>query len=351
MSNSINPLKILVSPLNWGLGHASRCIPIINELLRFKFEVHIVAEDLALELLKLEFPKLQFHQVSSFSIKYSKKGNQTLRVGSSFFKAFTSIKKEKKLFQELHRKYKFDGIISDNRPGAFISGIPSVYITHQTHLKVGMFSLAADELHKKLYKNFTEVWIPDQKQNSLAGDLSKSNSSNHKYIGWLSRAQKTEASVKYKVAVILSGPEPQRSLLEAKVVEQLNTLTGNFILVRGTRLPLKAEVNKNGTTIDLTSSKELDSIVAKSKTVVARTGYSTLMDLQNWQKPALLIPTPGQPEQEYLGKYLSKNFGMLVLTQKELSLKIGLDSAKALKIKSDKKNWENIFQVFLKKTI
>jgi UDP:flavonoid glycosyltransferase YjiC (YdhE family) len=312
--------KVLVSPLNWGLGHASRCIPIIQGYLKKGADVHVASDGDALKLLQNEFPELTFHSLPGYEVKY---GDESGLIASLVFQVpglMKNISAEYMAMQKLQEQENFDLIISDNRPGIKSKKTKSVYLTHQLQFKVKFGGKLAGKMHQMMYKDFDEVWVPDvESPNSLAGELSQSNKPKVKYIGHLSRAQNVLEAKIYDVLLLLSGPEPQRSKLEDELYRQLKSSKLKVALVRGTSVP-RLRTHPKFKIIDLANAKEIDQLVAQSKVVVARTGYSTLMDLSVWKRPCLLIPTPGQPEQEYLGNYLSDNKWAKVVNQKNLNI-------------------------------
>jgi len=211
-------LKILVGILNWGLGHTTRCIPILEALNKQGFEVFIASDGDALALLKKEFPHLKTIALPSYNISYSRNSLfLKWKLLTESPRIFNTIKKEKNLVEKLVRQYKFSGIISDNRWGCRHPEIKSVFITHQYNVLSGLTTYFSSKLHQKYISKFDECWIPDSpKTPNLSGKMGhlKVQQNHIKYIGTLSRFQKKNLKIKYEIAVILSGPEPQRSLLE-----------------------------------------------------------------------------------------------------------------------------------------
>ena len=202
-------------------------------------------------------------------------------------------------------------------------------ITHQLRIPAKadwQSNVASNILHKYIEK-FDACWVPDLASSpNLSGKLSHDVQLEipiH-YIGAVSRFSTTDLPHKYDLAIILSGPEPQRTYLESIIIGQLPSLSGKHILVRGTKAPLGIETQKNITdleVIDLADSTTLNSILNKSKLVMSRSGYTTIMDLVALRKAAILIPTPGQPEQEFLAEHLSERFqGFKFAIQDNLNL-------------------------------
>lgn len=329
MTSLVSNSKLLVCPLNWGLGHASRCISLIRFFLDKGIEVHLATDGDALLLLKREFENLQFHELPAYNIHYSKDGNQSLKLITQLPKINKAVRREHKFIESLCDKHQFTAVISDNRLGAFSRYVPSYYITHQVNIKTGLGSRIASLMHQSFFKNYREIWIPDEESIKLSGELS---SGDHRYIGFLSRAKKKELKPTYRAIAVLSGPEPQRSILEKELLSQFGNTEGPFILVRGSISVLKETIPDNVKVFDLLSGKELDEWVARAKVFIGRTGYSSLMDLLIWNKPAVLIPTPGQGEQEYLAEYINKQFGMYTVKQSQLQIVDQMTKAKAFSL-------------------
>lgn len=295
---------ILVAPLNWGLGHATRCIPIIRSLQANGFAVVIGSDGSSLELLNQEFPKLQTVALPSYQISYAKKRSQFkthfLRRSPKLLKA---IRMEHKVLDSLITTYDLCGIISDNRLGLYTSKVPTVFITHQLQVLSGFTTQITTYLHQRYAKRFDECWVPDYKEDiNLSGVLGhpKKLPSNVRYIGPLSRFKKAPLPKKWDVLVLLSGPEPQRTYLETKLLNELKKYNGKVLLVRGVVKEEEARQCKNITIKNFLTSQELEQTINQSAIVISRSGYTTIMDLMTLEKKAFFIPTPGQTEQEYL---------------------------------------------------
>ncbi len=302
--------RILVAPLNWGLGHATRCIPIINALINHNFEVIIASDGKALELLKKEFYKIETVELPSYNIKYPEKG-QSLKLklfqdSPKFLKAYKS---EKKTTKKIIENYNIDGIISDNRFGVYHKTIPSAFITHQLQVLSGNTTWLSTKLHQNVIKKFTECWIPDYlSEPNLSGKLSHTNNFNSiplKYIGPQSRFTKHKSEQTYDIMVLLSGPEPQRTHLEEKLLYELKTYKGKILFIKGIveSTQIKSQV-ENMIIYNYMTSKQLEKAINESKLVLSRSGYTSIMDLARLEKKAFFIPTPGQFEQEYLAEKL-----------------------------------------------
>ena len=318
--------NILIAPLNWGLGHATRCIPIIKDLQQQGHRIIIASDGDALELLKKEFPGLEFETLPSYNITYAE---------NPFFNRWylfkqtphiiKTILKEKKRTDELVNKYNLNMIISDNRFGVFSKKVKSVYITHQLRVLSGWTTALTTLIHYNIYQKYDEIWVPDvAKEPNLSGKLghySKIPRGKIKYLGILSRMQLQKFEKKYDLLAILSGPEPQRSQLEKKILEKFKTLNLKTALIRGVLNKDIIVENQHLTTVyNYATTKELEQLVNQSEAIICRSGYTSVMDMAKLQKKVLMIPTPGQYEQIYLGKHLAKNFGITVQNQQDIQL-------------------------------
>lgn len=345
--------NILVAPLNWGLGHATRCIPIIQELEKNGFTPIIASDGIALLLLQKEFPHLESLEFPSYKIEYAKEGKDfKWKLIKNIPKIILAVFEEKKIIKELVNKYDLKGIISDNRLGVYSKKVPSVFITHQLNVLSGNTTWISSKLHQHFIKKFTECWVPDfQESPNLTGKLAHlRNSSLHlKYLGSLSRLEKKELVYKYELMVILSGPEPQRTLLEEKIIDELQNYNGEVLFIKGkVENNKKKEVIKNITFYNFMTSKEIENAYNGSKIVLCRSGYTTIMDLAKLEKKAFFIPTPGQFEQEYLAKRLKRNGIAPFAIQDDFRIEnlLEIEFYKGLKQFKATENWKQLLILF-----
>ena len=334
--------RILVAPLDWGLGHATRCIPIIGELVTQGCEVWLAGEGEQETLLRAEFPQLSFLPLEGYRIRYSMKGF-AWKIISQIPRIVSRINQENKWLRRMVRSYHFDAVISDNRFGLCHATVPSIFITHQLSIKTNLGKWTEKILQRWNYRHmeqFTECWIPDSAaEGNLAGELSHPPIRPKlpvRYIGWLSRLGRRTSifldsptkSIDH-LLFILSGPEPQRSILENKIINDVSHYPGTATIVRGkpsllTTIPSTGMIKFH----NYLAAKELNEEMDKADLVISRSGYSTIMDVVQRQKKAVLIPTPGQPEQEYLAALLNQTQVALSIEQKNFSLPVILDKAK-----------------------
>lgn len=226
------------------------------------------------------------------------------------------------MLQRFISENKVDVIISDNRFGFFAKNIHSVFITHQLFLKTPFASGIAQNKNRKFIQNFNEVWIPDYESDSesLSGELSHGNHfhKNIKYVGPQTRLQKINSlEIKYDYLFLLSGPEPQHTVLKNLLIEKAKQYPQlKFALVTNSQSKYELE---NTQTFSSPSNALLSEIISQSEKIICRSGYSTLMDLHLLDKKSLiLIPTPGQTEQEYLAEYWANKFKACYIKQSAL---------------------------------
>lgn len=304
---------ILVAPLNWGLGHATRCIPIIQFLIDQGKTVTMATDGEALDLLREEFPTLDYLTLPTYNVKY-KGANLWSIVIMNVPNVLKAIIAEYFALKRISKSMKIDLIISDSRFGFRHSKLTNYFITHQLNLQSDnrILHWVMNYINQKLLNAFDLCIIPDYKDNRLSGKLSQSTRIKNKlYIGALSRFKKSILPILYDKAYILSGPEPGRTVLENRIIEKIEETQEKIIIVRGTNLaPDISNSNPNITILELVGSKKLNDIILQSETVVSRSGYTSIMDYYTLGTKAILIPTQGQPEQEYLARYLDGKYGM-----------------------------------------
>ena len=345
--------RILVAPLNWGLGHATRCIPIINALLAHNFEPVIASDGVALELLKKEFPNLKAIKLPSYNITYSKKASSfKLKLIKDSPHLLKTIKKENKAIEAFIKTENISGIISDNRFGVRHKSIPSVFITHQLRVLSGSTTWLSSKLHQKIIQKFDECWVPDNiGTDNLSGDLGHPEGfqSSVKYLGPLSRFKKIDLPTKYNLLVVLSGPEPQRTFLEEKVLEELTSYQGKVCFVKGRINDNQNKTEQDHITIyNYMTSAELEVAINESELILSRSGYTSIMDYAKLEKRAFFIPTPGQFEQEYLAKKLDAEGVAPCCKQKDFKIEMLSKTTeyKGFSATENDVNFKKLFRLF-----
>jgi UDP-N-acetylglucosamine transferase subunit ALG13 len=322
--------RILVAPMDWGLGHATRCIPLIRHLLGRGCEVWLAGEGRIEALLRTEFPDLPFLPLPGYNIEYGRSRWDLLgKMAMQIPKILDRIHKENDWLAEAVAEHRFDAVVSDNRYGLYHEDVYSVFVTHQLRIKAPFGSFGESVMQRFNYdfiEQFDECWVPDVAgEPSLAGALSHPDSMPAvptTYIGPLSRFHRSpEEAAPRHLLVVLSGPEPQRTILEEGLLEQLRDYTGPVLLVRG--LPGNGEERLETDNLTITNHLDTESLqkaMDEAALVVSRCGYSTVMDLAVLGKKSILVPTPGQTEQEYLATHLMEQGLAVCVAQDEFQL-------------------------------
>lgn len=308
-------MKILVCPLNWGLGHATRCVPIIRRLLAEGHEPVVVADGYPLIFLKQEFPSLRFIEFSSYQIYYAAGKSQVGAMIFNFPNIFTGIIREHLWLKDLLQTEHFDQVISDNRFGMWNKRTHSIYMTHQLMVKMPrnlkFLEPLVHNIHKVFINRYDECWIPDRAENGgLSGDLAhKYPLPQHaKFIGTLSRFQGLEniqPNNDFDVVAVISGVEPQRTIFEDSLIQKYQRKAEKTLIVCGKPHADKRESRVgNITLMSHLPDSELAAVMLGTKKIICRSGYSSIMDLEALKclHKTEFIPTPGQTEQEYLYK-------------------------------------------------
>jgi hypothetical protein len=344
-NSSKKPLqKVLYGVLNWGLGHGTRSIPIIRQLCLTGVEVEIASDGATADILQKEFPHLRHHSLPAYRIQYARNPLWfPIKLMCQIPGLMNTIRQEKNwLFNHL-AKNEYDLIISDNRYGFYDSRTPSVIITHQLNIQSPLGKNCINQWLETYLKRFNSIWVPDF-QNRLSGELSKSKLNSTIDIGWWSAYHKKETKKDIDVLILLSGPEPQRTVLELELCK-VKIHKPNIVLVRGTNQKPETDFPAEWEVKDLLAPAELNDLLLRSNKIVSSSGYSSLMDFKTLGLPAVLIPTPGQTEQEYLSVYLGNEREFKSIRQKEVQQKISsaLDNLKSPKTKSPGNSAEALF--------
>ncbi len=323
-------MNVLFSPLDWGLGHASRLVPIIRRFIERDDYVVIAGSGPSIVLLEREFPTAIIEPLPSFSPKFSDMDSQSSAIFHQVPSFLYRIFRENHHVQTLVEAHDIDLIISDNRYGVRSKKCRSVFITHQFQPKIGgEFTKVCEKIVARILwhwtKKFDRVYVPDVAidGSGYAGELAVplKKSKNIRALGILSRFTKKEEnpSPKYDFTAIISGPEPQRTIFEKIITEKFSSIDANCLIIRG--LPTEGEgetCSGNITFINHLSAEELQDTIINSRQIICRSGYSSIMDLVALNRTAIFVPTPGQAEQEYLAEHM-KLFGFTSISQKMLT--------------------------------
>lgn len=322
-------MTVFVSALDWGLGHATRIIPTIHALIKNNHHVIIGASERQKVIYKEFFAEIEIVAFKSFAPKYSSGKSQLLRAFVQTPVFMFSVLREHIQLKSIVKKYNIHLVLSDNRYGLFHSTIKSIFIGHQLQLQlppsIKFLSVLANSINHGLINRFDECWVPDTFDSAFAGALSVPQNKLKipvKYKGVQSRFSVVDAlhynTVAPDILVLISGPEKQRSVFERKMCNAIEGLQGAYssLIVRG--LPLGAD-NSLPNAINHCPSNKLKTLILNAKYIVCRSGYSTIMDLVYLKSSAVLVPTPGQTEQEYLAEFLSAKGSFNTMKQEEIS--------------------------------
>ena len=316
-------MKVLIAPLNWGLGHATRCIPLVQRYLKEGAEVWLGGTGESLQLLKSYFPDLTSIELAPFDIRYNAGKSQVSAMLRALPQIMRFARQNRLKIKQLLESTHFDLIISDNCFGVWSDRCDCVYMTHQLHIclpaKWRWLEPLASKCHAHLYKNYKEIWVPDyQGEPNLSGILGhpKHLDKRVKYIDPLSRFEVKEfdisneetincqlSTINYDVVALLSGPEPQRAIFEQQIIARYLGKKDRVLIVRGKiGEPTTCITRNNISLISHADTRTITGLLQDSQRIIARSGYSTIMDLHvlGLLDKAELHPTPGQPEQEYL---------------------------------------------------
>jgi hypothetical protein len=351
------PKTYLIAPLDWGLGHAMRCIPIIRILIEHQQNVILAGSGLSITYLQKEFPHLKVVQLPGVPVSFETDqgfGLKTILLG---LKMRRHVSQELRLTEKLVRENEIDVIISDNRYGVRSSSTRNILITHQIYPQTPFpFRVIVNNMVRRQIGEFDQCWAPDyQSENESESGIQRENESENEgatiklrvaaieeeqkrkltlsgslshgedlpenvhFIGPLSRfiSRKDPVEKDIDLLAILSGPEPARTDFEVLLKKHLPSLPGNKVLICGREFgPETSE--KSIRIIPGLTGLELQNIIDRSKKIICRSGYTTIMDLDILGRSALLVPTPRQSEQEYLAKHLTSQGRFAIIAQSEI---------------------------------
>ncbi len=350
-------MKIIYSLCSWGLGHATRGLPVIRRLIKDGHEVIVYTSGRSLELLKSELGSGARYIASvPYPSPYSDKIGFAWRFIKTAPKIIELIKEETKDIAKIVDENKIDLIISDSRFGSYSKSVPSYLVFHQLRFIAPLRLMPAEMLteyyNHNLQNKFEKIIVPDYGDNSLSGDLSHNlryfKKENVEYIGILSDFEKIETTEDIEYLFSISGPEPTRTALEKALLSQINLLKGKIAVSLGKPGKFTEEVRGNAVIYSFLEKKRRDELMNRAKMVVSRSGYTTVMDVAEIDKKAFFIPTPGQTEQVYLAKHLEK--AGYFHSVKQGKLKLDEDTQEALKYKGFIPPWKTAESVerFLK---
>jgi hypothetical protein len=305
--------RILIAPSDWGLGHATRCVPVIRSL-QSDNEIFLGVTPSTEGVLAEEFPELRKLRLPSYDIQYSRWFPLTVKLMLQWPHISAVMRQEQAELEKIRNEYGIDTVISDSRYGLNHKSVYNIFISHQLFLRAGFARGYIQNVNRAFLEKFDELWVPDYADDarSLSGALSHGIPfhRNVRYIGPQSRlTSRADKSCVHDYLFIISGPEPLRTKFEARCVELSAKLPGRLAMVRGTgaRCGFRTGAME---LFDFPTGEMLSALVSGARHIICRSGYSTLMDLHMLGKePWVLVPTPGQPEQNYLAENWNEKFG------------------------------------------
>lgn len=336
-------MRVLYGLCSWGLGHATRSLPIIRKLIEDGNEVTILTTGPSLELLRMELKdEARYIDFPDYPLPYTEKSKVFLIKFCLYSpRLIQSIINEHRKILKLVERNKFDTIISNHRYGVFHRGTPSFLMTHQLRIiaprRIRLIENSFEKFTMHFQKYFRKIMVPDYEDDGLSGDLAHNlnrvDISNVVYIGILSDFKRMDVACDVDFLFSISGPEPQRQVMEDLIIQQINDVSGNIILSLGRKLNgdkkrIRKNLNENIRIYGFLPAEQRELIMNRSKFIISRSGYSTLMDIYALGKKAMFIPTPQQTEQEYLAKYHEEKGNFLYVDQDEIALTKDLEKAK-----------------------
>lgn len=353
-------MKIVYSVCSWGLGHATRSLPVIRKLINEGNEITIISHDRTLELLKKELgDNLEYIDIPDYPMLLSENSRQFMAKSVIYWPNFVyRMRRGLTKVTKIIKNKKYDLIISDGRYESYSRKIPSFLITHQIRilnpLRVKMLERGSEIFNLFFFKRFAGVLIPDyEDEDNLSGELSHNlhriDEKKLHYVGVLSDFKKKNTKKDIDYLISITGPEPQRSILQNRLLPQLNTLEGKVVVTLGKTEKKEMIKKDNVETYSFMTKEEREDILNRSKLVVSRSGYSTILDLAVIGNKALMTPTPGQTEQEYLAKYHNNKNNFYSVDQNKINLIRDIEIAKkttGIKRKCEvSKSIENILNI------
>lgn len=350
-----NVKNILIAPLDWGLGHTTRCVPLIRYILQLGHNVLFAGNESQRAYMQATIPGITCLHLDGYNVSYTQNANTfMLKIMQQVPSILRVIKEEYKWLKKIVAEHNIDAVISDNRYGLYHTNIPCVIMTHQLQVLSGKGWLV-DELVRRVHSNylekFDECWVVDvPEQPGLAGKLSHPDKlpANCKYMGLLSQLQPTQEDKNGYLLVLLSGPEPQRGMLSATLWAKLSDYNGRVVFVEGNKDAVEpTSIPGHITYYKLLTHDRLEATLNGADLVICRSGYSTVMDLVRLRKKAILIPTPGQTEQQYLAENLQERNWFMTKPQSSFNLHTALSTAEGFPFLNDLSDTFDDYKVVL----
>lgn len=312
LPREIKGKTILISVLDWGMGHLTRCVPLIQTFLDQDNRVVFAGNPFQVEWMRIEFPSISTELIKGFAVRFDGTKSTYLQMLAQSQKLISVYKEEMKEAQLLVDKYSVDVLISDNRYGFRSENAFSIILTHQLSPPIPKLRKLISKKLISFVNKFDTCWIPDKMSSPICEELHSAELEIPKeYIGWLSRFKQSEMEVINDFLFVASGPEPQLSRFTRSISKLLNQTNLSYNIVVPDSLGIPNQVVNPSTMM-------LNELVLNSKVVISRAGYTTLMEMLALSKKCILVPTPGQYEQEFLAKTV--NFeGVAFMSESQLN--------------------------------
>lgn len=331
-------MKVIYGICSWGLGHATRSLPVMRKLADENNDLTIISNGRSLELLKRELGEnIEYVDMPDYPMLLSENSRQFMAKSMIYWPLF--IRKMQSGLSQLTKMLKTrkcDLIISDGRYDIYSKKIPSFFISHQMRimnpLRIHLLETGSEIFNLFFFKRFRGVIVPDYNEDDLSGDLShnlkKIDEKKIHYVGALSDFKKKETKKDIEYLISISGPEPQRTMLEKKLLSQVDQLEGNIVMTLGKTEGAGNISRENIKVYSFLTKEKREDFLNRTKLVVSRSGYSTIMDLALTGTKALMTPTPGQIEQEYLSQYHNEKGTFHSVNQNNINLATDVENAK-----------------------
>ena len=331
-------MKVIYGVCSWGLGHATRSLPVIRKLIHEDNDITIISNGRSLDLLKKELKdNVKYIDIPDYPMLISENTRQFIAKSIVYWPLF--IKKMESGLQKLTKIVKnnnYDLIISDGRYDIYSKIIPSFFISHQMRimnpLRIKFLETGSEIYNKFFFKRFKGVIIPDYKEDDLSGDLSHNlkriDSKDLNYVGVLSDFKKLNIKKDIDFLISISGPEPQRSIFEDKILSQIHALDGKIVITLGKSDEKKEVIEDDLEIYSFLTKERRENLLNRAKIIISRSGYSTLLDLAVVGIKAMMTPTPGQIEQEYLSEYHNQKGTFYSVNQNKIDLKNDIKKVK-----------------------
>lgn len=277
------------------MGHTTRCISLMRQLQNQGNTLIFAGNQAQREFIAREFSNLKTIHLDGYNVSLDPAKSTYLQMLWQLAKIKKAIEAENQAVQKLVLDEKIDLVLSDNRYGLFSSSTKNILITHQLNLKLPVMGSFVNRKIKHWVEKFDCVWVPDNAVKPVCGELLNARVNVPVvFIGHLCRFKKQAAPVNYDLLAIVSGPEPARTDFANKLKAYLGRQDKRVALVGASGNNSAIAFFENP------SSAELEKLINESDVIISRAGYTTIMELLTLEKKAILIPTPGQFEQEYL---------------------------------------------------